>query len=192
MPQKEKPAEIEQISVPTPEELQKKSVEKIDKELIDKLYFECKDDFDTVNDLFKKYAEKPDSGEELKKMDLILKIVLKNPILNELPEVKQLFIQSQAMFEHIQKNMEALEKSAIRHSVDTVLSYLKKDDILDASESIIEKINRIGVIHKNLQISTNLEKSADSDLDKIRNKIAAKHLVKNTSLLDILNDNPKK
>jgi len=190
--QEQIPAEIEQISVPTTEDLKKKSIEKLDRKLIDKFYFECKDDFNTINDLSKKYIEKPDSGNELKKIDLILKIVLKNPILNELPEVSQLFIQSQALFEHVQKNHESLEKSAIKHSIDSVLSYLNKDSILNASESIIENINRVGVIHKNLQISTNSEKSADSDLDKIRSKIATKQLVKNTSLLEILNDNPKK
>jgi len=188
----QKPAEIEQISVPTIEDLKKKSFEKLDTKLITKLYFECKDDFNTIADLAKKYIDKPESGDELRKMDLILKIVLKNPILNELPEVSQLFIQSQALFEHIQKNHKSLEKSAIKHSIDSVLSYIKKDSILSTSESIIENINRVGVIHKNLQISTNLEKSADSDLDKIRSKIAAKQLVKNTSLLEILNDNPKK
>jgi serine phosphatase RsbU (regulator of sigma subunit)/anti-sigma regulatory factor (Ser/Thr protein kinase) len=191
-PKEEKPAEREQISVPTTEELRKKSIEKLDKDLIDKLFFECKDDFSTLNDLSKKYIEKPDSGDELKKMDLIMKIVLKNPILNKLPEVNQLFVQSQALLEYAQRNHDALEKSAIKHSIESVLSYLSKENILSTSESIIENINRVGVIHKNLQISTNLEKSADSDLDKIRSKIAAKHLVKNSSLLDILNENSKK
>jgi len=190
--QEEKQAEEEQISVPTTEELKKKSAEKIDKKLIDALYSECKDDFDTVRDLFKKYLDRPDSGEELKKMDLILKIVLKNPILNELPEVRQLLVQSQALFEHIRKNHETIEKSAIKHSVESVLDYLNKDNILDTSESIIESINRVGVIHKNLKISANLENDADSDLDKVRNKITAKNLVKNSSLLEILNDNSKK
>ena len=186
------PVEIEQISVPTPEELKKKSTEKLDIKTINKLYSECKDDFQSINDLVKKYIEKPDTAEELRKIDLILKIVLKNPILNELPEVNQLFVQTQLLFDYVHNNHKVLEKSAIKHAIESVLNYLEKENILNFSESIIESINRIGVLHKNLEISTNIEKSSDSDLDKIRNKIAAKHLVKNTSLLEILNDNPKK
>lgn len=186
------PVEIEQISVPTPEELKKKSTEKLDITTINKLYSECKDDFQSIYDLAKKYIEKPDTAEELRKIDLILKIVLKNPILNELPEVNQLFVQTQLLFDYVENNHKVLEKSAIKHAIESVLNYLEKENILNSSESIIESINRIGVLHKNLEISTNIEKSSDSDLDKIRNKIAAKHLVKNTSLLEILNDNPKK
>ncbi|KAA3615017.1 MAG: HAMP domain-containing protein [Calditrichaeota bacterium] len=183
--------EVEQISVPTKEELTKKATEKIDHKLVDKLYFECKDDFDAVERQINIMKAESVTIEKVKKMNLILKIVLKNPILKKLREVKQLFSQGQSILELLEDNFSAIENKSILEKSETVLNYLKKENILNTSTSIIENINVLGLIHKKLEINSPQKEKKINSLDSIRNKIVKKQLVSDASILKSLDENPK-
>jgi serine phosphatase RsbU (regulator of sigma subunit)/anti-sigma regulatory factor (Ser/Thr protein kinase) len=189
---KQEVIEIEEITVPTTRELTNKAVEKIDNEFVDKLFHECRDDFQSINQLKDQFIANPEKGDELRKMNLILKIVMSNPILKSLPEIKQLINQSQSIIDYIHKNYNAFDRNTSVKAIEMVVSYLAKDNISNKSESIIEKINRIGILHKNFEKYSEKGNSPDDELSKIRNKIVNKRLVKNTSLLEVLDDNSKK
>jgi len=184
--------EIEEVNVPTTQNLTKKAVGKVEETTLDHFFSECKDDFESLTELKNKLMANPEIGEELRKMNLILKIVLSNPILKTLPEINQLIIQGQSLLAHIYKNYASIDKKESLKVIETIFFYLTKENMANKSESIIEKINRLGILHKNLEKHTEENKSPDNEISKIRNKIVNKHLVKNTSLLEVLDDNPKK
>jgi len=190
-PDTEHKAEIEIISVPTTEELTEKATEKLDTDLIEKLYYECKDDFEGIADLISTMKAESVSIDKVKKINLILKIVLKNPILKKLKEVQQLFAQGQSITEYMQNNFSSIEEDSILEKSETVLNYLKKENILNTSNSIIEKINRLGLIHKQFEMNSPKKESPLSELESVRNKIVKKQLVSDAGILKSLDDNLK-
>ncbi len=183
--------EIEEITVPSTEELTKKAIEKIDPDLLEKLYFECKDDFTEISDIVSKMKSESASLEKVKKINLILKIILRNPILNKMREVQQLFEQGQSIFEQMQNSFSSIKEDGILEKSETVLNYLKKENILDTSSSIIENINRLGLIHKQFEKDSSKKENNISELESIRSKILKKQLVSNDSLLKKLEEKSK-
>jgi hypothetical protein len=98
--------------------------------------------------------------------------------------------QIQQVFAMIHENFDGLGKTSIVKNSEIMLNYMKKENILNESQSILEKINRVGLIKKHFEShATNV--NPKNDLQNIRNKIAKKHLVKDSSLLQSLGDNPK-
>ncbi|MCB9058134.1 MAG: SpoIIE family protein phosphatase [Calditrichae bacterium] len=186
----ETPVLVEKVSTPTTDELKSKAIEQLDPEKVERFFYECKDDFDAVAESIEKLKENAATGDDLKKVNLILKITLKHPILKELPEINQLISQIQQVFAMIHENFDGLGRTSIIKNAETMLNYMKKENILNDSQSILEKINRVGLIHKQFENHA-ANVNPKNNLQNIRNKIAKKHLVKDSSLLQSLGDNPK-
>ena len=190
-PEIEYKVEYEVITVPTTEGLTENATEKLDLELVERLYFECKDDFEEITDLISKMKSESVSLEKVKKINLILKIVLKNPILKKLQEVQQLFVQGQSVTDYLETHFSSIKKDNILEKSETVLNYLKKENILNTSSSIIEKINVLGLIHKQFEMDSSPKESQLIEMDSIRSKIVKNKLVSDAVILKSLDENPK-
>ena len=60
------------------------------------------------------------------------------------------------------------------------LNYIKKENILSNSETILEKLNEIGMeLHQIKKKIASKESESTSELDYIRKKIADKKIIKN-------------
>ncbi len=183
--------QIEQVAVPTKNDLTEKAIEKIDQNILERFYKECQDDFFGMAEIIEKMKKTGPLEANTKKLNLILKIVLKNPILKKLQEVHQLFLQGQGILEQLQNNFSGLKKDVILENAETVLNYLEKENILNSSSSIIEKINKLGLINKQLQTNQSSKKQKINKLDDIRSKIVKKQLVTDAAILKSLDEDPK-
>jgi serine phosphatase RsbU (regulator of sigma subunit)/anti-sigma regulatory factor (Ser/Thr protein kinase) len=183
--------QVEQVAVPTKDDLTEKAIEKIDQNVLEKFYKECQDDFSGMAKLVDEMKKTGPSEAMAKKINLILKIVLKNPILKKLQEVHQLFLQGQGILEKLSDNFSGLKKAVIIENSETVLNYLAKENILNSSNSIIEKINKLGLINKELQMNQSSQKQKINKLDDIRSKIVKKQLVTDAAILKSLDEDPK-
>ena len=148
-------------------------------------------DFDAIDFQFEKLKTSSSPDKELKKINIILKIVSKNPILKKAKELKQLVLQSLEIFALILEKQADIDKALVIENTETMLNYLKKENILNPSNSIVEVINRLGLIRVQFEKGESRQEHSDTDLQNIRKKIVKHELVKNDKLLKSLADNPK-
>ncbi len=173
---------------PTPQELSTRVAEKSDAGLIEMFYNACRDDFEALKKHNGELIENTNNTDTLRKMNLILKIVTKNPILKKMPELSQLMQQGQQAIEFLQSHSSSMDNKALRQRTESVLKFLEKENILKAGHSILEQVNSLALLHKKWELNPAQTAKATSLAD-VRKKIARKNIVKNKALLK---EKPKK
>ncbi|MCD4693371.1 MAG: serine/threonine-protein phosphatase, partial [Calditrichales bacterium] len=160
---------------------------KIDENKLDKLYKLLDDDLKALELLEKDIESDSDLKDNVKKINLILKIILTHPILKELTDIKQIISQIHRAVAFINENFELLDKRLILLKIKQLLKYLKKDHKLSKYSIIIEAINEIGLAQHHLteNISVKKEKKTD-EMDRIRKKLLQKKIITRKSLVESL------
>jgi serine phosphatase RsbU (regulator of sigma subunit)/anti-sigma regulatory factor (Ser/Thr protein kinase) len=160
---------------------------KIDENKLDKLYKLLDDDLKALESLEKDIESDSDLKENVKKINLILKIILTHPILKELTDIKQIISQIHQALAFINENFEQLDKRLILLKIKQLLKYLKKDHKLSKYSIIIEAINEIGLAQHHLteNIFSKKEKKTD-EMDRIRKKLLQKKIITRKSLVESL------
>ena len=169
-------------STPTPAELSEKAAENKEQSLIESFFTACADDFAALRKHQADLLEHSNNADTLRKMNLILKIVTKNPILKKMPELSQLMHQGQLSLEALQKHASSMDNKALRQRTESVLKFLEKENILKDGQSILEQVNTLALLHKKWESNPGSAATSGSLAD-VRKKIARKQIVKNTALL---------
>lgn len=160
---------------------------KIDENKLDKLYKLLDDDLKALELLDKDVESDSDLKENIKKINLILKIILTHPILKELTDIKQIISQIHQAITFINENFEQLDKRLILLKVKQLLKYLKKDHKLSKYSIIIEAINEIGLAQHHLTENISVKKVKKTDeMDRIRKKLLQKKIITRESLVESL------
>ncbi len=170
-------------AVPTRQELIEKAVEKNDPQLIESFYSACAEDLATLNSEQTALQNGGDMVAHLRKIKLILKIVSGHPILKQLPDLQQLFIQAQRVTQVIAENNSKLKPKDVVNDISRVLNFLKKENILKSDSSITEKVNKVSLVPKAPQQEKQATQKPKTDFDAIRSTIKKKKLVKDVSLV---------
>ncbi len=160
---------------------------KVDENKLDKLYKLLDDDLKALELLDKDVESDSDLKENIKKINLILKIILTHPILKELTDIKQIIGQIHQAITFINENFEQLDKRLILVKVKQLLKYLKKDHKLSKYSIIIEAINEIGLAQHHLTENISVKKVKKTDeMDRIRKKLLQKKIITRESLVESL------
>jgi serine phosphatase RsbU (regulator of sigma subunit)/anti-sigma regulatory factor (Ser/Thr protein kinase) len=160
---------------------------KIDENKLDKLYKLLDDDLKALELLEKDVEFDSDLKENVKKINLILKIILTHPILKELTDIKQIISQIHQAMTFINENFEQLDKRLILLKVKQLLKYLKKDHKLSKYSIIIEAINEIGLAQHHLTENISVKKVKETnEMDRIRKKLLQKKIITRKSLVESL------
>lgn len=170
-------------TVPTREDLIRKAVENKDPQLIESFYNACKEDFETLAQEQLALSGAKDTDSHLRKIKLILKIVSGHPILKQLPELQQLFVQALRVASVIIENKSRLKQKDIVKDISRVLNFLQKENILKTDVSITEKVNQVSLVSGTAHPGTQNISDKGVGFDAIRAKIAKKKLVKDISLV---------
>jgi hypothetical protein len=179
-------AEENEESSPVPERLEipKKPLDQDDVEVF---YRMVEDDIGIIESIRGTWSDGKIEKGDMEKILLSLKILTTHPMLKQLDNVKQLFVQVQKSLAVIQDNFTALKPKEAIQNAKEMLKYIEKENILNNSKSILEQINEIGVQQQKLK-SRFIKKTEQpaSQLDEIRKKITQKNLIKNVSILESL------
>ncbi len=150
------------------------------------------DDLAGISSLLKGIDASADGAQEMKKINLILKIMLKNPILRKLPDVQRIYKQAQESVALLESKFKDLGKDFAYSKLKDLLKYVEKDYILTAQSSLTEVNNKIGIIRRHITAKLSAAKTKQSsEMDLARKKLAQKKIVSNTSLLESLVKNDK-
>ncbi|MGD9486647.1 MAG: SpoIIE family protein phosphatase [Calditrichaceae bacterium] len=150
------------------------------------------DDLAGISSLIKGIDASADGAQEMKKINLILKIMLKNPILRKLPDVQRIYKQAQESVALLESKFKDLGKEFAYSKLKDLLKYVEKDYILSAQSSLTEVNNKIGIIRRHITAKLSAAKTKQSsEMDLARKKLAQKKIVSNASLLESLVKNDK-
>lgn len=176
-----------QKTTPTQEELREQVDGSVDQKQISKFFSLVDDDLQAIEQKIKNLNQSEQIGQDIKKINLILKIILKHPMLKELGYVKQVFEQLQEIFGFIDSHIEEIKKQDIYANVKDLLNYLEKDNKLGNYNNLLEAINQIGLINRKIRekIKPKGLKQEDKIL-KIREKLAQKKIFTKKELLESL------
>ncbi len=175
------------------DELLNRVMPTLDKELIAEFYNKVQDDFSSAYALIANLDKSDDVFQDIKKINLILKISLKHPILKELPDLKKVFSEIQQFFDSLIQHFDALKIDWVHRQTKELLKYFKKDHKFKNYNSIFEAINTIGWIHRELlkQLPVDDKKKTDQ-YAKIREKLADKKILSDVSLLESISKQKEK
>ena len=177
----------------TKEDLLKKVSPKVQQDQISSFYENVQGDLDTVQDLIKKMPASKALDEDVRKITLILRIVCKHPNLRKLPEIRQVFVQILQIFTFIDTNKDTLKKPVILTNVKELLKYIENGNKFKDYSKLFESINKIGLIHRNLEQSLKAAQIASvNQLDQIRDKIMDKKIISDSALLESMAKERKK
>ncbi|MGD9898883.1 MAG: SpoIIE family protein phosphatase [Calditrichaceae bacterium] len=150
------------------------------------------DDLAGISSLLRGIDASADGAQEMKKINLILKIMLKNPILKKLPDIQRIYEQTQESVALLESKFKDLGKEFAYSKLKDLLKYVEKDYILNVQSSLTEINNKIGIIRRHITAKLSAAKTKNSsEMDIARKKLAQKKIVSNTSLLESLVKNDK-
>ncbi len=154
-------------------------------------YFDLvKDDFTKIRTIIGNIEESEHLKQDIKTLNVLLKISLKHPHLKKIPDVKGLFEQIQHIFDITYKDFEHIDAKVIYINYKELLKYFKKDNKFKDYSSLFENINTIGLIHRHIQRSVSEHSKGKTDSYKqIREKLASKKVISNTALLEAIEKN---
>jgi serine phosphatase RsbU (regulator of sigma subunit) len=192
---KQKPLEpeIRPPHIPvTREELLRQVSRKIEPDIIEDLYHSIADDIKAISILEENLEKSKNLDNDLRKINLILKIMLKNPILGNVADVKQIFRQVHHMITLIEKHDGSLDKELIITNLKDILKYIQKDNILKNVNRLVELINEIGVKYHRLSGKlTQPVGTPVNEIDRIRQKLEESKIFSNSHLLETITKNNK-
>ncbi len=187
---KEKEPEVEaeiRKATPTKEELLEQVNGSIDQKKISKFFSLVDDDLQVIVQKIRSLHQSDQIGPDIKKINLILKIILKHPMLKELGYIKQVFEQVQEIFGFIDYHIEEIEQKDIYANVKDLLNYFEKDNKLGNYNNLLEAINQIGLINRKIRAKIKPKDSKQDDkILKIREKLAQKKVITKKELLESL------
>ncbi len=175
---------------PTKEELLAQAEPEIKQDQL-ALYLEhVEDDFAAIRKVLGNLGEREHFDQKIKNINLVLKIALKHPVLKELPDIKKVYTEIQQVFDTVQKNVETLNFEESKSSLKQLLKYFEKENKFKDYNEIVESINRIGWLHRQILKSIPGEESKRAaSFDQIRAKLANKKIISNESILESISGN---
>jgi hypothetical protein len=176
----------EEISADVPDRLEIPS-KPVDQGEVDVFYKMINDDIGIIHSISGTWNDGRIEKDDMEKILLSLRILTTHPLLKQLDNIKQLFVQVQKSLTVIRDNFSEIEPKEAIQNAKEMLKYIEKENILNNSKSILEQINEVGIQQQKLK-SRFLKnpKQPASQLDAIRKKITQKNLIKNVSILESL------
>ncbi len=174
------------------EELLKQVSRKTEPGVIDELYHSITDDIKAIDTINENLENSGNLDNDIRKINLILKITLKNPILGNVTDVKQIFRQVHHMISLLEKHDGNLDKELIITTLKDVLKYIEKGNILKNVNRLVELINEIGVKYHRLSGKlAQPARSSDNEIDRIRRKLEESNVFTDSHLLESITKNNK-
>ena len=148
-------------------------------------YAEIGNDLQDIRSIVDKWDNGNYKKTDLLKIGKFLGVISKNSNLKSMGRGKQLFIQVVRYIESVELNAGHLGQDMIIQNTKDVLNYIEKENILDDSHTILEKINEIGIKNHQLQAQIGKTKPGQkSPMDSIREKIVKNNVLKNEKILN--------
>lgn len=138
------------------------------------------DDLKIIDAISSKWSDKKKMQEsDLKKIITSLKIISKNPRIKKIGKGINLYEQVIKNLEQYHQAFEQLNQPDDFQIINEWLNYIKKENILNNSDIILEKINELGIqLHKMKTDRAKKTESNTQNLDYIREKLANKKVLK--------------
>ena len=144
------------------------------------------EDIDQIKQAMSGFDASEQPRKDIKRIHMLLKLVLKHPMLKETDHVRQIFEQISAAAETIELNYINLKREVISASLKDLLKYISKEYKFKDYKKLYEIINEIGMINLHLKKSVSPENRQKSQYEKIRNKLADKNIISDASVLEII------
>ncbi len=177
--------------VKTKEELIREVSPKLDRQKIDEFYTQVKDDIEALGQHQASLEKSTESTEILKKMNLILKIMLKHPILNDVPDFKCIFEMAQKSIQFMNEHADELSRTLVLKSTKVLIGCIEPNNGLTDYQKLYETINYIGKIDRQLNRSLSGTKAEDysSNIEQIRKKLIEFDVIRNDDVLNEIENN---
>ena len=176
----------------TKDELIKQVSPDVDPEVYKEFCRLVSDDLDTAYALMDKIGMSKQPEDDAKKINRLIKLILKHPKLKDGNYVKQIFTQAQKITETVEQNIADLSQEDISSNYKELLIYIAKDYKFKDYKKLYEIINKIGLIDLRLNKSASTKDVEDGDsYDQIRSKLVRKGIITDTTLLDSLEKDKK-
>ena len=154
---------------------------------VDVFYKMINDDITIIESISSNWNGGKIKKDDIEKILLSLRILTTHPLLKQIDNVKQLFVQVHKSLTLIHDNFGEFPKKEAIQNAKELLKYIEKENILNNSKSILEQINKIGIQQQKLKSRfAKKQEAPPSQLDEIRKKITQKNLIKNVSILESL------
>jgi len=151
----------------------------IDEKIIDQFYKTINDDITIIENILNNDQTEKFNEKSLNKINITIKIITKNPLLNKLGTLKSLIEQVSKGISFLHDNMDQFkEKNEVHENAKEMLNYIKKENILLNSDLIVEKVNELGI--KLFKFENNInqkEEKYNSEIALIRQKIVDKKIL---------------
>lgn len=172
------------------EELRKQVTIKIETQKVTQFYKLVEDDLQAISSLINSFDTSLILDQDIKKINMILKIILKHPFLKELDDVKRVFEQVQQIFAFLETQAQKINKGLLLTNTKVLLNYLEKDNKFDNPDRFFEAINEIGMIHHRLRQGMQVREVVPHiKFDQIRERLAQKQIITDKSLLETMAKN---
>jgi len=169
------------------EELKARIKAKTPAPVVDEFYKLIEDDIQAITKLISEMENNAAPEQDIKKVNTVLKIVLKHPVLKELDDVRNLFVQIQDVFAFLEVHHEKVSNSVLYTSSKDLLFYLEKDNKFESAERLFEVINAIGLMrHRLTQMVQPKDMQQHVKLYQLRERLAQKHIIHDNSILETL------
>ncbi|MBN2709354.1 MAG: SpoIIE family protein phosphatase [Calditrichaceae bacterium] len=160
---------------------------KADEKQLNIFYNNVEDDLKAIETLAKGLSLSESLKSDVKKMNMVMRIMLKHPSLKELDDVRRVFENVQQITQFCFDNFEQLDKNDVTDNLKDLLFYLEKDNKFQDYDRYFENVNRIGLVLRRLQNSINAEEKTDNnEIEIARQKLTRKNFIQNKKLLQAL------
>jgi len=175
---------------PSKEDLLAQAAPEIKKDKLALYLRHVEDDFAAIRKVLSNIDQIEHFDQEIKNINLVLKIALKHPALKELPDIKKVYMEIQQVFDTVQKNIKTLNLEESKSNLKQLLKYFENDNKFKDYNEIVESINRIGWLHRQILRSIpGDETKRAASFDQIRAKLANKKIISNESILESISGN---
>jgi len=187
------PKPAPQVSQPiTKDELIKQVSPDVDPKVYKEFCRLVSTDLDAVYDLMNNIGVSKQPEDDAKKINRLIKLILKHPKLKDSDYVKQIFGQVQKITDTVELNITDLSQEDISSNYKELLIYISKDYKFKDYKKLYEIINKIGLIDLRLKKSASAKGAQNGDnYDQIRDKLVRKGIITDTALLDSLEKEKK-